>query len=437
MPAPRRSLRQIIRSQHGSALMLTVLGMFLLLGMVALAVDVGTVLARRTESQRVADASALAGAASFLTDPNNVDRPRDWAIEYAALNQVNGEAAIVLPEDVDVLLDEEKVRVRVHNVASRGNAVSTIFARILGIYQVDLVTHAAAEAYPAEKTGLCPIPLALPDRWVEGDGDALFTGTPDPDLYIPFDEDDYAVFGGVQVLSMGDGGAFTGYYEGNIGDVIEIKTASNAVGEGEEASPCVETESWRCWFQPLATNGAELPDGTGGNETLWPWIGGCPNGEYAPIEIGDWVYESSAGGDKQSLLHDGAGRPADEWNFEEVMNLEPDLYWSSGTQCVLQLGNEGAGCVEGGYRVRSMPVIDPTTVEASGANLRAQVSGLMCVFLEQIGLEPPPPEGEGTVITPDTSKKGNWNLYIRIIPCGGLGAGDGDGAILKALRLVE
>ncbi len=435
MYALSRSLRQIIRSEQGSALILTVLGMFLLLGMVALAVDVGLLLARRTESQRVADAAALAGAASFLTDPYNVDRPRDWAIEYAAMNQVNGEPAIVLPEDVDVLLDEEKVRVRVRNVTSRGNAVATIFARILGIYQVDVATVAAAEAYPAEKTGLCPIPLALPDRWVEGDDDALFTGTPDPDLYIPFDEDDYAVFGGVQVQTMGDGGAFTGYYEGNIGDVIEIKTASNAVGEGEEASPCVETESWRCWFQPLATNGAELPDGTGGNEMLWPWIGGCPNGEQAPIEIGDWVYESSAGGDKQSLLHQGGGRPADEFNFEEVMNFEPTLKWD-GT-CVVDENDLSAGCVEGGYRVRSMPMIDPTTIEASGANLRAQVSGLMCVYLEQIGLEPPPPEGEGTVITPDTKQKGNWNLYIRIIPCAGLGAGDGEGAILKALRLVE
>jgi hypothetical protein len=31
----------------------------------------------------------------------------------------------------------------------------------------------------------------------------------------------------------------------------------------------------------------------------------------------------------------------------------------------------------------------------------------------------------------------DWNLYIRMIPCGGMEAGDGDGAIVKALRLVE
>jgi len=199
----------------------------------------------------------------------------------------------------------------------------------------------------------------------------------------------------------------------------------------------VETESWRCWFQPLATNGAELPDGTGGNEMLWPWIGGCLNGEAAPIAIGDWVHESSAGGNKQSLLHNGGGRPAGEFNFEEVMNFEPDLVWDEnriGGPCVVDQYDSEATCVESGYRVRTMPVIDPRTVEESGANLRAQVSGLTCVFLEKIGQYHVP---GSTEITPTKGKKGNWNLYIRMIPCGGLGAGDGDGSIVKALRLVE
>ena len=170
---------------------------------------------------------------------------------------------------------------------------------------------------------------------------------------------------------------------------------------------------------------------------LWPWIGGCLNGEAAPIAIGDWVHESSAGGNKQSLLHNGGGRPAGEFNFEEVMNFEPDLVWDEnriGGPCVVDQYDSEATCVESGYRVRTMPVIDPRTVEESGANLRAQVSGLTCVFLEKIGQYHVP---GSTEITPTKGKKGNWNLYIRMIPCGGLGAGDGDGSIVKALRLVE
>jgi len=431
----RRFIASLVSDERGATAAFVAVGMIMLLAMVALAVDLGLLLGARTDSQRVADAAALAGAASFITLPDDADRPRQWAIEYAAKNTVLGTPSTVLPEDVDVLMAEQKVRVRVRNITERGNAIRTIFARVLGWDEVNVGTVAAAEASTAKKTGACPIPLALPDRWLEGDGDALFTGTPSPDMYVPFEPSTFVQGVTEQMAAYGWPGDFTGYYEGNSGDVIEIKTASNKVGEGEEASPCVATESWRCWFQPLATNGEELPDGTGGNQMLWPWIGGCPNGEEAPIEIGDWVYESSAGGNKQSLLHDGAGRPAGEFNFEEVMNFEPDLEWN-GTCVVNQLDPE-AICVESGYRVRTMPVIDPTTIEESGANLRAQVSGLVCVFLEQIGLEPPPPNGEGTLITPDKAKKGNWNLYMRIIPCGGQEAGEGEGAIVKVLRLVE
>jgi Flp pilus assembly protein TadG len=415
--------------ERGATAAFVAVAIVMMLGMVALAVDLGMLLGARTDSQRVADAAALAGAASFITLPNDPDRPRDWAIEYAAKNTVQGTVADVRAEDVDVLMTEKKVRVRVRNITARGNAVRTIFARVLGWDEVNIGTVAAAEASTAEKTTLCPIPLALPDRWLDGDANAVFegTGNNDPDKYVAFEPETFIENVTTQQETFFTPGDFTGYYEGNIGDVIEIKTASNSGGDGE-ASPCVETESWRCWFQPLATNGAQMPVDTtmGGNDYLRPWIWACPDGEAAPIGIGDYVYESSGGGDKQTLLHQ---------DFVDVMNEEPDLYWDG--ECVLELGNEAAGCVESGYRVRSMPVIDPTSVTGSGSGVNALVSGLTCVFLEQVGLEPPPYEGEGTVITPDKAKKGNWNLYIRMIPCGGMEAGDGDGAIVKALRLVE
>ena len=415
-----------VQDQRGATLVLVALGIVVFLGMAALAVDLGMMLGARTESQRVADAAALAGAASFLSDPTNVDRPREWAIEYAALNTVHGQTAVLQDQDVDVLLDEHKVRVRVYNVETRGTAIATIFGRVLGWQSRDVSTVAAAEAYPATQTRLCPLPIALPDRWLDGDDDAVFTGTGsyDPDVYVPLEPETYVEGVTTQMADMYGSGVFTGYYEGNIGDIIEIKTASNAVDDGDEASPCVETESWRCWFQPLATNGAAIPDSLG-NDYLRPWIWGCPDGEAAPVSIGDWVYESSGGGDKQTLLHN---------DFVQVMNLEPDLYFDDLTQCVLELGKEADGCVETGYRVRSAPVIDPTSVTGTGAGVHAQVSGLTCVFLEQVGLYHVP---GSTEITPFKSKKGNWNLYIRMIPCAGIGPSGGDGTIVKALRLVR
>ncbi len=49
-----------LRDEQGATLVLVALGISVFLGMVALAVDLGMLLGARTESQRVADAAALA-----------------------------------------------------------------------------------------------------------------------------------------------------------------------------------------------------------------------------------------------------------------------------------------------------------------------------------------------------------------------------------------
>ena len=84
----RRLSASLPTDESGATAAFVAVGMFMMLGMVALAVDLGVLLGARTDSQRVADASALAGAASFLTLPNDPDRPRQWAIEYAGMNTV-------------------------------------------------------------------------------------------------------------------------------------------------------------------------------------------------------------------------------------------------------------------------------------------------------------------------------------------------------------
>lgn len=53
--------------QRGSTLMLSVVAIFLLLGMAALAIDCLTLYVARTDAQRAADAAALAGAKVFVT----------------------------------------------------------------------------------------------------------------------------------------------------------------------------------------------------------------------------------------------------------------------------------------------------------------------------------------------------------------------------------
>ena len=189
----------------------------------------------------------------MIVAPGDEAGARAEAKKYAHLNTVHGAITPVLDEDIDVILDSSKVRVRVRNQAARGNAIATIFARILGWDEVDVSTVAAAWAAPAWRYagGGCPLPLALPDRWEDSDPfNRLFDGDP-PDWYEPFDRVEYgkSAAGGYTLWYQ-----FTGFYDGDHGTLIEIKTQESKKeyeNPDYEASPCVQHPSWRCWFQPL------------------------------------------------------------------------------------------------------------------------------------------------------------------------------------------
>ncbi|MDH3428108.1 MAG: Tad domain-containing protein, partial [Gemmatimonadota bacterium] len=104
-------LRFKIRDEKGAAIALVALSMVALISAIALAVDVGMLVSARTEAQRVADLSALAGAGILAVDPSADDAARAEAIRFAAMNTVRGQPAVVLPTDVVVDLDSSWVTV--------------------------------------------------------------------------------------------------------------------------------------------------------------------------------------------------------------------------------------------------------------------------------------------------------------------------------------
>ncbi len=403
---------------RGATAAFVAVGIFMMLGMVALAVDVGLLVGARTDSQRVADAAALAGAASFITAPNDADRPRIWAIDYASRNRVHGTIADVRAADVDVLMAEKKVRVRVRNITARGNAIRTIFARVLGWDEVNVGTSAAAEA-SAAGAGNCMLPLALPDRWTETDGDDLYIGLPD-DHYMPYLQGP-GVTGGSQCppgVALGVGGCdFTGFYPGDINDptepLIEIKVQSGPADPEDPdyvASPCTDAASWRCWFQPESVNSG--PVGGGATE-LRPWILGCPD-KSITIGIGDTIYAGSASGNMQSLVLQ---------DFKDLIDTQPGV-WNN-----VSAAHPSGGCVTDGMgestclgsadtqRIRFMPIVKTDAVTGTGSGVKAPIINLACVFVDKVSTEMGVVHGRLT----DT--------------CTGLAGGEGP--ILKAIRLVE
>ncbi len=445
-----------LRDQQGATLVFVLLGIFILLGMVALAIDVGVLMGRRTESQRVADAAALAGAASFITDPTDADRPRDWAKEYAAKNTVNGTVADVRDEDVDVLLDEHKVRVRVRNEAARDNAVRTVFAGLLGFGQVDVVTVAAAEVVEAG-SGVCPLPVALADRWLDNPNNPNDHFDPGEDLFEPYNwEPSYPPMADAQKdpadQCLGAGGCdvpgtnwqaytgpdYTGYYavgpNSNMGQVVEIKTQSGPpnqegvqtdplVGGGNEpynASPCVDASSWRCWFCPEGDNC--------GNSDLIDWIWGCP-ADAGPVlfEGGDEIEPKS--GETHSSVIQG---------FHDMVAANGGSDWTWNGNCMADSNGDCMDTVNPEWydiRHRMVPLIDPTSVDPTGTS-PATMIGMQCVYTEKVAesyydqFGQPTDNGDGP--------PGRWNVYIRFVPCSdGMNPGPSTGTTVKTLRLVR
>ncbi len=456
----RRATHRRTHDEHGSALVIVVLGIPVLLGMVALAVDLGMMLGARTGSQRVADAAALAGAGSLITAPDDEARARQWALDYAAKNTVLGKIADVRPEDVDVLLDEHKVRVRVYNVDSRSNAIKTIFGRVLGWETMDVSTVAAAEAVSAG-SGVCPLPIALPDRWLDNPGganpnDGRFN-LADGDKYEPYSDPPESVkpmegqclsppgYGGCPVSPyVGPegyaGDAYTGFYGddvmANLGDVIEVKTQSGPpnkggsdtdplIGDGSveqyNASPCVDASSWRCWY---------LPDGSGGASNLVDWVLGCPDPEkQVVIEVGTDIEPET--GQVQSVVIQAFKNLVDDFGGDN-WSWNPSV----GMECMEQAGTcmEEADPASFLKRHRALPVIDPTSATTNQDD--ATVIRWECVFVEKVAETYYRKNGQPT--RNGDGPPGQWNVYVRFTRCAdGMVPGTDTGQTLKTLRLVE
>ena len=89
------------RRRGGYVLVLVSLALVTLLGMAALSLDVGTVVGVKQKAQDIADAAALAAAASLRTGMDETEAVQR-AIALAAANQVMGVPVIMEEDDVEV-----------------------------------------------------------------------------------------------------------------------------------------------------------------------------------------------------------------------------------------------------------------------------------------------------------------------------------------------
>jgi len=148
MKAPRTTARQ---NERGVVIIWTAFFMVLMLGFVAIGIDVAKVMATRTELQNAADAAALAGASALdlVTGKLRPDSAQVRAQATALRNEAfvdSPKPVTLLPGDVLVDPDVNTVKVTVRRNAATDGAMITHVAQVLGIKSVDVSATATAKA---------------------------------------------------------------------------------------------------------------------------------------------------------------------------------------------------------------------------------------------------------------------------------------------------
>jgi len=396
-----RRIRKILRNEQGATAAFVAVGILVMLGMVALAVDLGKLVSARTESQRVSDSAALAGAASFIfiadSDPTTQEQyARQWAKEYAAYNEVMHKSVTLRdPEDIDVLLADRKVRVRSLHRDDHGGPITTIFARVFGVDEVNVSSFAAAEASLTGTSVSCLLPIVIPDGW-ENYGDIEWDPSEGDIYHEPYLEPQFLPDGTPNLNPD-----YRGYMLNSVGTRLVLKPSQG--GETDQSGR-FQPGFWDLW----------LPESFSGVPDIRDRIMGCPDGADGGYVVGDDMWRES--GNKQTLAQ----------TFEDLINL-PEYsgqYWDGtavrDANVTDALGNPAI--VTGGLRYRNVPVMKPGSFVQQGSGPHFEIAAFIGVFIESV--DPGPP--------------GKRNVNAVIVPAiGGGGGSEFSGPLVYQIRLVE
>ena len=146
-------------NERAVALWMVAASMVMILGMAAMAIDLGSFYVVRNEAQHTADAAALAGAqaiassgftSGLVSQATASALAVTQAVAVGNQNMIGGALAQIQSSDVTVDFSQTgdpRVTVTAGRTAGRGNAMPTFFAAAFGITQADVSAQATAEAF--------------------------------------------------------------------------------------------------------------------------------------------------------------------------------------------------------------------------------------------------------------------------------------------------
>lgn len=444
---------RMIKNRQGAALALVAVSLVVILGMGALAVDMGMLIKQREDAQRAADASALAGASAFqdAEGASAIVPATTRAFDMLGANYVgkayvdtsgrtqstvNGDHFVTWSVEgtVIVIPDSQKVRVFVHRPA-----VGTFFARVLGFFNVPIGAKAAAVAIEAG-AGKCVKPFAFPDYWNDVDDDVVDANR-------------------LEDLKNGNGpGGEQWEYEPSLGDSYKVYDLDNLTGtetglgsdfrNGSVAfGDNTGTRYYEDQGRPIVLKKSN-PQQTPSPGFFMPWVipGSNPGAaDYKkniytcnPAEINLTTDFNIDGSADTSSYDDKTGNMVGptKQGMDSLINLDPDACWASmpdtdpthtggpyTTGKVMKKGPTGQ-CDqeypgwEASPRVAIIPLFDPSQITSGKTQLR--FNNLAMIFIED------QPNMHAAVV-------GRFMKYTR-----GTGdPGETNGSLVKILRLVE
>ena len=358
--------------ERGVVLWMVAAAMVMILGVAALAIDLGAFYAARDEAQSAADAAALAGAEEFVTsgytsgavDSNTVTTlVTQQAIAVGAEDMVGGQAAQVLSSDVSVdvsVPNNPRVTVTVGRSAARGNALPTLFAKIFGIKTADVAAVATAEAYNPSAGDGPPVASECVKPWLIPDCDPDNKGNPR----------------GVSGCTVAKGSKYWPFIDGDTGAIINPGPVSQGGVVGETVTYTVAPTKGKATgkqYYPADVSGGQ------GNSYLQE-IESCtpvPFACGATVPVLNSVQVSTTNNGIQTLIH-AAGQGLNTGQDSIDTSAGPPFTVLAGSQNPYVASGTQIGASDS---IVSLPLFD--SAQGPGNNSSEVILGFIQLFLTQ------------------------------------------------------
>jgi hypothetical protein len=427
--------RWVRSDRDGQTLAIVAVSMVALLALLSLGIDLGMAYTARAEAQRVADATALAGASAFLDHIKPADAVGDArarAEEYAEMNFVRNRRVVADEPEVMiwVIPDSQKVRARVQRTG-----LPVWFARLIGRTELTVSAIAAAHAVAAGSHS-CVKPFAIPDRWEENSGDDF-----NNDSIMNFDNripcSGQGPTQGCQVNEVWTFDEAAGDVYRPASDTTIASTSATSWGSqwldptGRDAgarlliSPQYALQTgdpgWYQYWQ-MPESGSTCP--SKGTNCLKENIQSCINLE--DLGIGDSV---SRDGDLLESEENAQPTPGDRGKpvydaIRTLLNQDPDIYWDGDLNAPAYPAGHGGDPWES-PRVITVLLVHPADIR-SGASHNMRIMDFATLFLED------PLEVYGT-----QGVEHQKPITGRLLQYGSGQLGPDAGVLQKVLRLIE